>query len=55
MAHKMPFFICSTYFQGSFQKPLARKNHLQKAILLPLAPEYVGYEHIQVDGNRFWQ
>ena len=48
------FFYLFNLFSGQFSETSGEEETTtQKAILLPLAPEYVGYEHIQVDGNRF--
>ncbi|UOP04889.1 valine--pyruvate transaminase [Conchiformibius kuhniae] len=45
------FFYLFNLFGGAFTDN--QGNTVQKSVLLPLAPEYVGYADVQVGGSRF--
>ena len=51
------FFYLFNLFGGAFASETAGNNDTQesvnKSILLPLAPEYIGYSDVQIDGKHF--
>lgn len=50
------FFYLFNMFSGKFDAPAGSEKHhaqINKSILLPLVPDYVGYGDVQIDGQYF--